>query len=269
MSTKGIFTALSGAVAQSQRLDTIANNIANSNTTGFKKDNQVFKEYLTAVEKPPAVIQVPRVPASIESFYDMQGTDRGYVDANGTYTSHEQGSLKATGSPLDLALQGDGFFEVLTPSGPQFTRAGTFRRDVEGRLVTKEGYPVLKEGYGQPAEGRLITISSPNITVSQRGEIYEGGEALGKLSMVTMANKEALQKRGQSLFALKPGAQVPVRPANEALVEQGFIELSNVNVVKEMTDMISATRAFESTQKAIQAFDQMDQKLVNDVPRLN
>src|SRR5690606_25665724 len=200
--------------------------------------------------------------ASIESFYDMQGTDRGYVDAKATFTSHEQGAMKATGSPLDLALQGDGFFEVLTPSGPQLTRAGSLRRDSEGRLVTPQGFPVLREGIGQPPESRIIRLTSGNVTVSQQGEIYDGGQALGRLSVVTVDNKEALQKRGQSLFALKPGEDAALQPATDAQVEQGFIELSNVNVVKEMTDMISATRAFESTQKAIQAFDQMDQKLM-------
>ena len=81
MSNKGIYTALSGAIAQSQRLDTIANNIANSNTTSFKKDAQTFREYVTAYEKTPDVINVPKIPASIESFYDMQGGDRGYVDS--------------------------------------------------------------------------------------------------------------------------------------------------------------------------------------------
>ena len=87
MSTKGIYTALSGSLAQSLKIDTIANNIANVNTTGFKRDQQTFNEYLTAAEKEPEVIQVPRVPASIESFYDMNGGDKGFVNAAGTYTN--------------------------------------------------------------------------------------------------------------------------------------------------------------------------------------
>lgn len=269
MSNKGIFTALSGAMAQSQRLDTIANNIANSNTTSFKKDQQVFKEYLTAAEKPPEVIQAPRVPASIESFYDMQGGDRGYVDSAGTYTSFEQGTIKPTGSPLDFAIQGDGFFEVLTPSGPQLTRNGIFRLNQSGQLVTKEGFPVLREGLGQPAGGRVINLQSPNLTVSQTGEIYEGGQPIGRLSLVTVDNKDALEKVGNSLYRVKPNYNQALVAANEAEVQQGFLEGSNVNIVQEMTDMISATRAFESTQKAIQAFDQMNQKLVTDVPRTN
>lgn len=269
MSNKGIFTALSGAMAQSQRLDTIANNIANSNTTSFKKDQQVFKEYLTAHEKPPEVIQAPRVPASIETFYDMQSGDRGYVDTAGTYTSFEQGAMKPTGSPLDFGLKGDGFFEVLTPQGPQLTRNGIFRISQNGQLVTKEGFPVLREGLGQPAGSRVINVQSANLTVSQNGDIYEGGQQVGRLSLVTVAEKEGLQKMGTSLYALKPNYQQQLTAANEVEVQQGFLEGSNVNIIQEMTDMISATRTFESTQKAIQAFDQMNQKLVNDIPRSN
>ncbi len=269
MSDKGIFTALSGAVAQSQRLDTIANNIANSNTTSFKKDQQVFKEFLTANERPPDVIQAPRIPASIESFYDMQGGDAGYVDSAGTFTNHEQGAVKATGSPLDFAIKGDGFFEVLTPQGPQLTRNGIFRINSQGQLVSKEGFPVLKEGVGQPAGGRTINLQSSNLTVSQSGDLYEGGQAVGRLSVVTVGDKDGLQKIGNSLYALKPNFNQQLAPATDAEVHQGFLEGSNVNIVEEMTEMISATRAFESTQKAIQAFDQMNSKLVNEVPRTN
>src|SRR3954465_15402012 len=109
MSTKGVYTALSGAIAQSERLDTIANNIANVNTPGFKKDKQIFQEYLTANEKPPALMNVPKVPASIESFYDMQGGDKSFVDSKGTFTDHTQGSVKHTGNKFDLALEGKGF----------------------------------------------------------------------------------------------------------------------------------------------------------------
>ncbi|MEK7357721.1 MAG: flagellar hook-basal body complex protein, partial [Bdellovibrionota bacterium] len=100
--SKGIFTAVSGAVAQSQKLDTIANNLANANTPGFKRDAQIFKEYLTAYEKEPTTITVPRVPASIESFYDTQGGDKSYVDAAGTHTDFTQGTIKQTGNNLDV-----------------------------------------------------------------------------------------------------------------------------------------------------------------------
>jgi flagellar basal-body rod protein FlgG len=113
MSSKGIYSAISGAMAQSSRLDTIANNLANVNTNGFKKDRQVFSEYLSAYEKPDDLIRAPRVPASIESFYDMNGGDNAYVNPAGSYTNFEQGGLRATGSPLDFALDGKGFLRSL------------------------------------------------------------------------------------------------------------------------------------------------------------
>jgi flagellar basal-body rod protein FlgF len=110
MGTKGIYTAVSGAVAHSAKLDTIANNIANANTPGFKRDQQLFKEYLTAYEKQPTALEVPKVPASIDSFYPLNGGDKSFVDLNGTATSFAQGAMKVTGNPLDLGLEGDGFF---------------------------------------------------------------------------------------------------------------------------------------------------------------
>ncbi|HRO68072.1 MAG TPA: flagellar hook basal-body protein, partial [Pseudobdellovibrionaceae bacterium] len=144
MSLKGVYTALSGAIAQTQKLDTIANNIANVNTPGFKRDEVTFQEYLTANEKEQQVMNVPRVPASIESFYDMQGGDKSYVDLKGTFTDQSQGSLRPTGNKFDIAIDGKGFFEVMTPQGVRLTRAGNFTMDGNGRLVTKDGFPVLK-----------------------------------------------------------------------------------------------------------------------------
>lgn len=267
MSSKGIYAAVSGAMAQNSRLDTIANNLANVNTASFKKDRQVFSEYLSTYEKPSDVIQVPRVPASIESFYDMQGGDNAYVNPAGTYTNFEQGGLKPTGSPLDLALEGKGFFEVSTPQGVRWTRNGGLQIDNAGRLVTKEGHPILKEGQGDPAQ-RGITVSSRNLTISQRGEVFDGGNLLGKLAVVDFAKPDDLQKVGNSLYTLKNTAQSAPLPAEEGRVQQGYIENSNVNVVEEMTDMITANRVFEAAQKAIKGHDQMDDKLINVVGKV-
>ncbi|MGE0763560.1 MAG: flagellar basal-body rod protein FlgF [Bdellovibrionales bacterium] len=266
MSSKGIFTALSGAMAQSQRLDTIANNIANANTTSFKKDQQTFYEYLSAAEKTPDVIQVPRVPASTESFYDMQGGDRGYVDSAGTFTDFTQGQLRPTGSTLDVALEGRGLLEVLSPQGVRLTRNGQLKIDSNGTLVTKEGFPVLRDGSQDPAQ-RRIQVEGRNLTISQNGEIYDNGNQLARLSVVEVANPDSLQKVGTSMYALKPNFNETLTPSNETQVRQGFIELSNVNIVDEMTDMISASRAFETAQRAMKAFDQMDDKLVNEVAK--
>ncbi|MBX7230450.1 MAG: flagellar basal-body rod protein FlgF [Bdellovibrionales bacterium] len=275
MSSKGLFTALSGAMAQNQRLDTIANNIANANTTAFKKDQQTFYEYLTAAEKPVDVIQVPRIPASIESFYDMQGADRAYVDSAGTFVNLNQGQLKPTSAPLDLALDGPGFFEVLTPQGVRYTRSGQFKIDNQKNLVTKDGFPVLKEGTQDPQQ-RKITVDGKNLVVTSGGDVFDGANSIGKISIVEQVERDSLQKMGGSLYSLKGNlataasgdSERKMIPSVETQIHQGFVELSNVNIVDEMTDMIAASRTFEAAQKAMKAYDQMDEKLNTEVPKI-
>lgn len=269
MSSKGIFTAVSGAIAQTQKLDTIANNIANVNTPAFKRDEQLFREYLTAYERPPDVNTVPRVVASVESFYDMQGGDKSFVEAAGTQTHFSQGGLKATGNVFDVALEGSGFFEVLTPQGPRLTRNGAFTVDGQGRLVTKDGNAVLLEGApGADPESRAINLTGRNVTISYSGEVYDSGNLVGRLSLIDVGNKDALQKVGSSLYTLKNNLDPQLTQAASAQTHQGYLEGSNVNLIQEMTDMIATQRVFESTQKAIQSYDQMEEKLVNQVPRL-
>ena len=269
MSTKGIFTALSGAKAQDSRIETISNNIANSNTTSFKKDRQVFNEYLTANEKGTDVLQVPKIPASIESFYDMQGGDKSYVDVAGSYTNFSQGALKPTGNVFDVGIEGKGFLEVLTPQGVKFTRNGALKVNSEGVVINQQGFPVLKKPEGQADEQRKIQIQGSNITISYAGDIYEGGEFLGKLSVVDFKNNDVLKKTGAGLYQLKNNSNEQPQAATEIKLHQGFLEGSNVNIVEEMTELISATRAFQSTQEAIKAFDSMNDKLVNVVPKVN
>ena len=267
MSTKGVYTALSGAMAQSLKLDTIANNIANVNTPGFKRDQQVFNEYLTANEKPPSVIQVPRVPASIESFYDMQGGDKSFVDSKGTFTDFSQGSLRHTGNPLDVALDGPGFFEVLTPQGVKLMRSGNFSLNGQGELVTKDGHQVLRSGgEGVEPSSRIFKVSGQNpISINDKGDVYEGIEPLGKLSVINVLNPDSLQKIGNSQYGFKANMAPEIVNVQTPSLRQGFVEMSNVNVVQEMTDMIMTNRVFESTQKAISAYDGMADKLINVV----
>ncbi len=265
MSTKGIYTALSGSLAQSLKIDTIANNIANVNTTGFKRDQQTFGEYLTAIEKEPQVIQVPRTPASIEDFFNINGGDKSYVDTAGTYTNFEQGSLKPTGGKLDVAIDGKGFFEISTPGGVQLTRAGNFTVDGNGQLVTKDGNPVLLEG-DQPADQRTARFSGQSQPyISDGGEVFDGEKNLGKLSLLKVNNPDALQKVGSNNYSFKPNMTPDMSAIGVPSLKQGFLETSNVNIVNEMTDMIMAQRVFEGTQKAINAYDAMADKLINVV----
>ncbi len=267
MSVKGVYTALSGAMAQSLQMDTIANNIANVNTPGFKKDTQLFNEYLTANEKEQTGMPVPRITASIESFYDMQGGDQSFVDSKGTFTDFSQGSLKVTGNPLDMAIDGDGFFEIATPDGIKLTRSGNFTMDGNGHLVTKEGHLVMRGGgEGANPEARAITLNgAQSLTVNDQGDIFQGTDLIARVSVVDVANKESLQKVGNNLYGFKAGQNSEIISKATPSLKSGFIETSNVNVVKEMTDMIKTQRVFESTQKAISAYDSMSDKLINIV----
>jgi flagellar basal-body rod protein FlgG len=271
MGVKGVYTALSGAIAQSTKLDTIANNLANVNTPAFKRDQQIFQEYLTANEKPPTTMQIPRDVASIESFYNMQGADKSFVDTKGTFTDFSQGGLKPTGNPLDVAIDGKGFFEIATPGGVKLTRSGNFTLDGTGQLVTKEGHPVLKANDtistgGGDVSARVFRFdSSAPIQITDNGDIYQGTEVVGKLSLVQVENPDCLQKQGSSLYGFKKNMKPEMSVTNNPSLKQGFLETSNVNIVQEMTDMISTNRIFESTQKAISAYDQMSEKMVNVV----
>jgi flagellar basal-body rod protein FlgG len=267
MSNKGVYTALSGAMAQSLKLDTIANNLANVNTPSFKRDQQIFNEYLTANEKPSNVIQVPRVTASIESFYDMQGGDKSFVDTKGTFTDFSQGGLKPSGNTLDVAIDGKGFFEVATPNGVKLTRAGNFTLDGNGQLVTKDGFPVLKnaEVGADPASRTFRFDASGPITIADNGDVSQGTQVLGRLSVIDVKNPDSLQKTGNSLYGFKANMAPEMTNIANPSLKQGFIETSNVNIVQEMTDMIQTNRVFESTQKAISAYDSMSEKLVNIV----
>lgn len=270
MSTRGVYAALSGAMAQAQRLDTIANNIANVNTPGFKRDEQTFREFLTNHEKPEEVLDATKIPNSIESFYDQKGNDISFVDNAGTYTDHSQGRLVATGGQLDVALDGVGFFEVMTPQGLRLTRQGGFNIDGEGQLVTKEGYPVMAQAEpGADPAARVIRLTGEGpVRIAEDGQVFQGNEALGQVAVVEVADRDHLSKIGNGFYDFKPGAQPEVSNAQNITLRQGFIETSNVNIVKEMTDMITATRTFETAKKAIDAYDSINDKVVNQVGKV-
>ena len=152
----------------------------------------------------------------------------------------------------------------------KLTRAGSFAIDGEGKLVTKQGFPVLRDGgAGQDPSTRVIKLGGERPSISPTGEIFQDGQNLARLSVVQVGNKDALQKVGSSLYGFRDNLDADLRVGGDAKVSQGTLELSNVNVVREMTEMISATRTFESAQKAIQAYDQMQGKVVNEVPKLS
>jgi len=248
---RGIYTALSGLNLHEIKQAILANNIANIDTPGFKKGifsiegggmAELFRfvpgEHPAFVGKLPLVVQ-PQVEFT---------------------TDFSQGRLEMTGNPLDLAIEGEGFFVVMTGEGEAYTRAGNFLRSADGRLVTPGGYPVQGEG------GDLVLPPQGEVVVDEEGNVRVGEEVVGKLRIVRFADPGLLEKQGENLFRA-PGGVVP-EVAQRYTVRQGFLERSNVEIVEAMVRMIEALREYELTQRAVMAQDETLEKAVNDIPRL-
>jgi flagellar basal-body rod protein FlgF len=243
---------LSGARAQELRLEVLSNNMANVSTVGFKEDR---------------VFRIPSTPSIGEE--DIPFASPGELPLEiiaslpvCTFTNYEQGHLKETGNVLDIALDGEGFFSIQTPQGIQYTRKGNFELNANGTLVTLEGYPVLGKG------GREIQISGHEVVVDSSGAIIVDGAEVDALQIVDFLNKKGLLKIGDSLYSpIDPNDQG--MPAEKILVQQGFIEGSNVDSIKVMTEMIDVIRGYESYLKVIQSMNENNGKAVNELGKLS
>lgn len=276
---KNIWVPLSGQIAQQRKVETIANNIANANTPGFKKEQLVFKEHLTALNKGLEDIDLPRKEWNPDDFYHTQGAQNAYVDVDGSYTSHEQGPLSPTGNAFDVALNGKGFYEVLTPNGIRYTRLGNFTLSKDGEIVTDRGYKLLSKIAdnnqnavenslsADDANSRVIKIPPRNkISISKNGEIFTESGLLSEISVVEFKDLNALKKEGHSLF-INNASENLKRSEITTTTNQGFIEGSNVNAIHEMSELIKAHRHFENIQKAISTYDNISGKAVNDISK--
>jgi len=275
---KNIWVPLSGAIAQQKTIDTIANNVANANTPGFKKDRLIFKEHLAAQSRGAETTPLPNKEWSPEDFYHSHGAENSFVKVDGSYTDHVQGQLKPTGNPLDIAINGPGFFEVLTPNGVRYTRKGIFTLNKENELVTDLGHKVLskvstpsqqvdgqQQQITQPSD-RSIKIPGGKLVVSNRGEIFVNGTKLSDISTVEFNDSGALKKEGNSYFINHDESNLSSN-TEKTFISQGFIEESNVNAVEEMANLIKANRHFESIQRAMKAYDHIAGKGVNEISR--
>ncbi|MFZ4712796.1 MAG: flagellar basal-body rod protein FlgF [Bacteriovoracaceae bacterium] len=280
---KNIWVPLSAAIAQQRNVETIANNVANANTPGFKRDQLVFKEYLTGLDKGLEDIDLPNREFSPEDFYHSGGAENAAVTVDGSYTIHAQGQMAQTGNSMDLALQGQGFFEVLTPNGIRYSRRGNLSISKDGELVTDQGYKVLKKldpallaSQGREAsapstttrvpapEERIIKIPNGKLSINLEGQIYSNGIQGDDLSIVEFSDLHALKKEGNSLYANPDNTNIKTKD-NNTRVHQGMIEQSNVNAVAEMSELIKAHRHFESIQKAISTYDSIAGKAANEI----
>jgi flagellar basal-body rod protein FlgF len=249
------YSATFGALTQQHRLDVIANNLANVNTTGFKGDKLAFRDtfrrYAHDMLDPNQALD-RRVP-----------WPRGYVLAQSRIAERvidlSQGAMKSTGNPLDFAISGDGFFRVQTPDGEFLTRQGVYHRSSEGYVVDGHGNQLLGEG------GPLQIPEGGAVVVSDDGTLTVNGEQVDTISLVTVEDPKVLEKTGNSLLRIRPDAQAQTIPAEGATIEQGFLEGANVEVVSEMVNMIEAIRAFEAYQKMITGTFDQDKKAISEV----
>ncbi|HSQ03650.1 MAG TPA: flagellar basal-body rod protein FlgG [Burkholderiales bacterium] len=255
---RSLWISKTGLEAQQLQLDVIANNLANVSTNGFKRARAVFEDLLYQTLRQPGAqsSQQTQLPSGLQI-----GTGARPVATERIFT---QGNLQQTGNSRDVAIQGNGFFQVLLPDGTTaYTRDGSFQSDAQGQLVTSSGFPV------QPA----ITIppNTLSITIAKDGtvSVLTPGSAtpvqVGTIQLVNFVNPAGLQAFGENLYVqtASSGTPTPNTPGTNGLgmLNQGYVETSNVNVVEELVNMIQTQRAYEINSKAIQTSDQMLQKL--------
>lgn len=237
---RGLYTSATGMVAEMHRLNTVANNLANADTIGFKADNTVsvpFEELLLYAYNKQGVRPVGPLGLGVEAVTE--------------FADSSNGVLLMTENSCDLAIQGEGFFVVETPAGARYTRAGNFTVDSENYLVNKDGFRVLGESGPIEVTGRL--------EVGETGEVYIDGELANQLQVVALT---ASHKEGEALYT---AAQVS--PALNYQITQGALERSNVNSIRQMLNMIAVTRSYDTNQRALTAHDETLSKAVNELAR--
>jgi len=237
---KGLYTSASGMIPGLKKQEIIANNISNSSTSGFKKDDMFVRELSRAERRLAPKKSDWQTPT---------------VDAE--YTDFRPGVFDQTGNPLDVAIEGDGFFTLLDGEGKMYlTRSGTF-------TVNGEGYLSYPGNFLLTSEGGPIQVGSGQVSISKSGEVEVDGLAVGRIVPMTIANLDDLQKAGQSLFTIPEGMQLI--PSTQATIQQGYLETSNVDIVREMVDLIISYRDYEANAKAIQSQDSSLEHLFNRV----
>ncbi len=250
------YSALFGALSNEHRLDVIANNLANANTTGYKRDQLAFEDVF--VEFAHDIIREPVTNLRADPLFPP-AINMSKTRLAGTRIDLSQGSMKNTGGPLDFAIAGDGFFRIRTAQGDFLSRNGHFQVTADGNLVTEQGYAVLG------GAGEIALPPGSKVVVNDAGEIFADGELVDAFNLVTVDEPRALEKLGSNLFRIADGAEAGEIPAENAVVNQGFLETANVNVVEEMVGMIETHRAFEAYQKMIRETNEMDTKAITKV----
>ena len=255
---RGLYTAYTGMINQQKRLDTVTNNLANASTTGFKREGLTSKSFDQMLTVKLNDLSVPYLNEGI-------GKMSLGVKIGENYTDYSQGSFKETGNTYDLALAGNGFFTISYTdkkgnTSEKYTRDGEFTMDSEEYLRTLEGDYVQGEGGNI-----MIPVETSEVSIRDNGDIYADGEYVDSLRIVDFEDYNNIEKFGENLYNVVDGA---TETESTAAVKQGYLEMSNINVVKEMVEMITISRAYESNQKLIQTEDDMLDKSVNQVGKV-
>jgi flagellar basal-body rod protein FlgG len=260
---EGLFIAASGGTKQLKKLDALSNNIANISTQGFKREMLVYEE----IKSPFQRISQSGFNTKNLNPYASSDPAVSYVQVTQSLTDFAQGSLVKTDNPLDVAIEGDGFFTVDTPNGIRYTRNGNFQLDELGQLVDKKGNLIM----ARSEEPILLPFGTRQITIGQDGSIFGGteldSESLGQLKIVDFKNRQALTKEGEGFYKISDSSIKEIL-VNDAKVLQGFTETSNANAIHEMTQMIETVRQLEAYQKIIQSIDEADDQSVNSLGRV-
>ena len=251
---RALYTAASGMNAQQTNIDNVAHNLANVNTAGFKKARMQFEDLVYDETKVSgsATSAAGEAPIGLEMGLGTRPI--------ATARDFTKGNLRATNSPLDLAIEGDGFFQITLPDGTTgYSRAGSLQRDAQGMLVTSDGYP-LEPQISVPANATAVMISKDGI-VSASIAGQQATQQLGTLELATFQNPAGLRPMGGNLFSATTASGDPQTgvPGTDGrgTIAQGFLEDSNVSVVEEMVNMILGQRAYEANSKVIKAADEM------------
>ena len=256
---KGLYTAYTGMLNEQNRMDIMTNNLANASTVGYKKEgstSQSFDDVLTVKIKDQSV--------GMRNAQKI-GIKNPGVKIGENYTDYSQGSFRITGNTYDLALSGEGFFaiEFTNKAGEtdtKYTRAGQFTLNKDGYLVTEEGDYVLDTQNRRIRLNPLIDSSIPD-----DGTIYQNGQAMAKIQVTDFSDYDYLEKYGETYYQPIQGAQTI---ASNAQVKSGYLEMANVQIVSEMVNLISITRAYESNQKVVQTIDDTLDVAVNQIGRV-
>ena len=256
---RSLWIAKTGMEGQQTKLDSISHNLANVGTNGFKRGGVVFEDlmYQNLRQSGAASSEQSQLPTGLQVGLGVR--------AAGLTRSFTQGNLTQTGSNTDIAIKGNGFFQIQMPDGSTaYTRDGSFQVDANGQLVTNQGY-VVQPGITIPANALTITIANDGVVQVTTPGATATPQTIGQIQLASFINPAGLEPRGQNLFAETAASGQPQTAApnssNMGALQQGFVEGSNVNVVEELVSMIATQRAYELNSKAIQTSDQMLQRL--------